>query len=348
MKNAIIIGATGFGGLGLIEILQRHPEIRIDQLIARKEIDVPVSSVFPHLEGFCDIEVKSSEDIDYNDIDIAFFSTPDRVGMSIIKDFFNRGIPVIDFSGDFRFQSIEQYSQYARNRGLDMSHHAQDILAQSVYGLPEIYSKKIKKAQVVGNPGCFSICMILSLLPAVVEGIINTEKIICDGKTGVSGAGKNPGEANFYPQRYEDVNTYREGRHQHVVEVESILNENGKTNAKIFFIPQIVPLNRGILITAYADIDEGFNTDKVYSLYHEYYRNKPFIIVTNRSPHTTDVRGTNRCVIKPMVDDRTGKLAVISVIDNLVKGQAGNAVQNANIMLGFEETTGINIPAFYP
>ncbi len=348
MKNAIIIGATGFGGLGLIEILQRHPEIRIDQLIARKETDVPVSSVFPHLEGLCDIDVKSSEDIEYTNIDIAFFSTPDRVGMSIIKDFFNRGIPVIDFSGDFRFQSIEEYSRYAKNRGLEISHQAQDILAQSVYGLPEVYSEKIKKAQVVGNPGCFSIVMILSLLPAVAEGIINAEKIICDGKTGVSGAGKNPGEANFYPQRYENVNTYREGRHQHVVEVESILKENGKTDAKIFFIPQIVPLTRGILITAYADIDEGFNTEKVYSLYHEYYKKKPFVMVTNRSPNTTDVRGTNRCVIKPMVDDRTGKLAVISVIDNLVKGQAGNAVQNANIMLGFKETTGINIPAFYP
>ncbi len=348
MKNAIIIGATGFGGLGLIEILQRHPEIRIDQLVARKEVGIPVSSVFTHLEGFCDIDIKSLEDIDYDTIDIAFFSTPDRVGMTIIKDFFKRGIPVIDFSGDFRFHTIEQYSQYAQNKGMDITHHAQDMLAQSVYGLPEIYSEKIKSSKVVGNPGCFSICMILSLLPAVVEGIINSETIICDGKTGVSGAGKNPGAANFYPQRYENVNTYREGRHQHDVEVENTIHEHGKKNAKILFIPQIVPLNRGILITAYADIEEGWNTDKVYSLYDEYFKHKPFVTVTERSPQTADVRGSNRCTIKPMVDERTGKFVVIAVIDNLIKGQSGNAVQNANIMLGFDETTGINTPAFYP
>lgn len=348
MKNAAIIGATGFGGLGLIEILQRHPEIAINQIVARKEVGIPVSSVFTHLKGFCDIDIKSLEDVDYGNIDIAFFSTPDRVGMTIIKDFFKRGIPVIDFSGDFRFHSIERYSRYAQNKGMETTHHAQDILSQSVYGLPEIYSEKIRSAKVVGNPGCFSICMILSLFPAVAEGIINSETIICDGKTGVSGAGKNPGEANFYPQRYENVNTYREGRHQHVVEVENTLNEHGKKNAKILFIPQIVPLNRGILITAYADIDEGWNSGRVYALYDEYFKHKPFVIVTEQSPQTTDVRGSNRCVIKPMVDERTGKLVVISVIDNLVKGQSGNAVQNANIMLGFDETTGINIPAFYP
>jgi N-acetyl-gamma-glutamyl-phosphate reductase len=348
MKNAIIIGATGFGGLGLIEILLRHPEIRIAQLAARRDTGKPISRIFPHLEGFCDSEVRKPEEIDLDNIDIAFFSTPDRAGMTIISDFFNNKIPVIDFSGDFRFNSIEHYRVYAQNKGMEDTHHASDMLRHAVYGLPEVNAQQIQNASVVGNPGCFSIAMILSMLPAVEEGIIVSEHIICDGKTGVSGAGKNPGEANFYSQRYENVNSYREARHQHIVEVETLFERMGSPQLKIVFVPQIVPLNRGILVTSYADIREGINSEKVFELYSEYYREKPFITVTEQSPNTTDVRGTNQCRIKPMVDERTGKFITIAVIDNLLKGQSGNAIQNANIMLRIDETAGLMMSAFYP
>ncbi|PKL40614.1 MAG: N-acetyl-gamma-glutamyl-phosphate reductase [Spirochaetae bacterium HGW-Spirochaetae-1] len=347
MKNVTIIGATGFGGLGLIEILLRHPEFNIKQLVARKDTGIPVSDVFPHLKGYCDIIVDSPEKTDY-DTDLVFFSTPDRAGMTIINDFHKRSIPVIDFSGDFRFNNTADYGIYARNKGMEDTHLAPDILKETVYGLPEKFRDEIRNATVVGNPGCFAINMILALLPAAEEGIIVSDTIICDGKTGVSGAGKNSGEANLYPQRHENVNTYREGKHQHLVEVENIINLNGKSEKKILFVPQIVPLNRGILVTIYADIREGYTTDKVQKLYRDYYHNEPFILITDRSPNTADVRGSNRCEIRTMVDKRTGKLLITAVIDNLIKGQSGNAVQNANLIMGFEETLGINNPAFYP
>ncbi len=348
MKKALIVGATGFGGLGLIEILLRHKGFQIAQLVARKDVGKKISEVFPHLEGFCDLPVQSPEEINYNDIDIAFFSTPDKAGMYMIHTFYEKNIPVIDFSGDFRFTTIDDYTIYAKNKGMNTEHTSPDVLAHTVYGLPEKYSEKIKKAKIVGNPGCFAIAMILGLLPAVEEGIIDSETIICDGKTGVSGAGKNPGEANFYPQRYEDVNTYREGHHQHVVEVENIVNANSTKKHKILFIPQIVPLNRGILVTMYADVQSNINSDSLFEIYKSYYSNKPFIHITHRSCHTTDVRGTNRCQIRPSIDLRTGKLFITSVIDNLIKGQSGNAVQNANLIMGFDETEGLMVPAFYP
>lgn len=348
MKKALIVGATGFGGLGLIEILLRHPGLEIKQLVARKDVGQKINSVFPHLTGFCDLTVQGSDEIDYSSVDIAFFSTPDRAGMTMITDFSRRGIPVIDFSGDFRFRSTSDYSVYAKNKGMDDAHLSPDALAGAVYGLPEMYADDIRRAKLVGNPGCFAICMILGLLPAVRGGIIDSEVIICDGKTGVSGAGKNPGESNFYPQRYEDVNTYREGKHQHLVEVENVVNREASAKHKILFVPQIVPLNRGILVTMYADPKPGLDTAKVTELYRSFYAKAPFVTVTDRSPHTTDVRGSNRCEVRAMVDARTGKLFITSVIDNLVKGQSGNAVQCANLMLGFEETTGLAVPPFYP
>ncbi|TAL30745.1 MAG: N-acetyl-gamma-glutamyl-phosphate reductase [Spirochaetes bacterium] len=348
MKKALIIGATGFGGLGLIEILLRHPGIQITQIAARKDAGVPISRVFPHLRGYFDMVVGRPEDIDYSGADIAFFSTPDRAGMTLIREFRDRGIPVIDYSGDFRFKTTDEYAVYAKNKGMETGHLAADTLADAVYGLPEIYADRIRGAKLVGNPGCFAICMTLGLLPAVEKKLIGPGPVICDGKTGVSGAGKNPGESNFYPQRYENVNTYREGRHQHLIEVENVLNERGSEPVKILFVPQIVPLSRGILVTSYAPAPVGCSTNDVLDIYRAYYADKPFVKVIDTSPNTTDVRGSNLCVIRPMVDERTGMLFVTSVIDNLMKGQSGNAVQNANLMLGFDETAGIDRLPFYP
>jgi N-acetyl-gamma-glutamyl-phosphate reductase len=348
MKKASIIGATGFGGLGLIEIILRHPGMEIKQLVARKDAGRPISEVYPHLAGHCDMPVRTNEEIDYDGVDIAFFSTPDRAGMTLIREFVKRSIPVIDFSGDFRFKTPAEYEVYAKNKGLDAAHLTPDLLTGAVYGLPEKYSDKIKTARIVGNSGCFAICMTLGLLPAVEAGIVGPGTIVCDGKSGVSGAGKSSGEANLYPQRHENVNTYREGKHQHLVEVENVINDGAKTNRKILFVPQVLPLNRGILITSYLDIEPGHDTASVIGLYRDYYKKCPFVTITDRSPNTADVRGSNRCLIRPLVDARTGKLLVISAIDNLVKGQAGNAIQCANLMLGFDETAGLNVPAFYP
>ena len=347
MKKATIIGAAGFGGAGLIEILTRHPGFLIKQLIEKKDTGIPVSDIFPHLRDACNLTLDSPDNVDF-DTDIVFFSTPDRVGMEIIDEYYKKGIPVIDFSGDFRFKNAQEYAVYANNKGIDDKHLAPHLLKESVYGLPEKNRKAIAEAKIVGNPGCFATAMILGMLPVMDEGIIESDTIICDGKTGVSGAGKNSGEANLYPQRHENINAYREGHHQHLVETENIINAKNKTSKKILFIPQVIPMTRGILVTIYADIKEGYDTKKIESLYNDYYKGEPFVTITGRSPGTADVRGSNRCIIKPAVDRRTGKLFVTAVIDNLMKGQSGNAVQAANIMMGFDETTALNMSGFYP
>jgi len=348
MKNALIIGATGFGGLGLIEILLRHKGFNIKQLIARRDTGKPISEIFPHLKGFCDNIIQTPEDIDYNDIDIVFYATPDRTCMETASNFLNKKIPVIDFSGDFRFNTVKDYKNYAEKRGVETNHLSPDLLDRAVYGVPELYFDRIKNAGLVGNPGCFAVSMILGLMPAIQSEMILSDTIICDSKTGVSGAGKYSGESNLYPQRYENINTYREGAHQHAVEVENTINLNNKNKKNILLIPQIVPMNRGILTTIYADIDNSCSTEKLLELYENFYSDKPFVIVSDSSPNTSEVRGSNICVIRPMADKRTGKLIIVSVIDNLLKGQSGNAVQNANIMMGYNETEGLNMSPFYP
>ena len=350
MKNAVIIGATGFGGLGLIDILSKHPEIKVNELAAidhgRK-----ISEMYPHLRGICDLEVKSPENISPDNIDIVFLATPDQVGMNLAHKFYDKKIPVIDFSGDFRFHSLEDYRTYAVNKGMSDTHTSPELLKESVYGLPEKNFDKIRTSPIIGNPGCFAMAMILALLPAAENGLLKNSTLICDGKTGVSGAGINPGKANSYPLRYENCNTYREGKHQHLVEVENMINQSMQIKDEkhnIFFVPQIVPMNRGILMTVYADVNTKIDTKTINELYRNYYQNSPFVYISDISPNTSEVRGTNRCNIKILSDERTGKLLIVSVLDNLIKGQSGNAVQNANIRLGLEQSIGLNLNPIYP
>ena len=353
MKKAIVIGATGFGGLGLIDILVKHPEIEIVEISA---IDYgrKISDIYPHLHGVCDLEVKSPDNINIDGTDIVFLATPDQVGMKLAKKIYDKKIPIIDFSGDFRFQNIEDYKKYARNKNMDETHSCPELLSESVYGLPEVNYNKISTAQIIGNPGCFAMAMILGLLPVIKNNLIKNNTIICDGKTGVSGAGINPGQINSYPLRYENSNTYREGKHQHLVEVENIINstneegEPPKAARQIFFVPQIVPMNRGILMTIYADSAMTIDSESLSHIYREYYKDSPFINIIDTSPNTSEVRGTNRCNIKVFSDNRTGKILIVSALDNLVKGQSGNAVQNANIRLGFDQTMGLNLNTIYP
>jgi len=350
MKNAVIIGATGFGGLGLIDILSKHPELKLTDISA---IDhgKKISEMYPHLRGICDLEVKAPDQIIAEDVDIVFLATPDQVGMNIAEKFYNKSIPVIDFSGDFRFHSGSDYKTYAINKGMSDVHTSIGLLKESVYGLPEKNFDKIRTAPIIGNPGCFAMAMILALLPSVENGVIKSGTIICDGKTGVSGAGINPGKANSYPLRYENSNTYREGKHQHLVEVENVINQSASNidqKYSIFFVPQIVPMNRGILMTIYADLERKISTKEIIELYTNYYLGSPFVHITSSSPNTSEVRGTNNCNIKVLIDDRTGKLLIISALDNLMKGQSGNAVQNANIRLGMDQRTGLNLNPIYP
>lgn len=346
-----IIGAGGYGGCGAIELLLGHPQAQVAALIDKQDLGKPISDLYPHLKGFCDLPLIEPDDPRCpDDFHVVFFATPDGVGQKEARSWLNKGVKVIDYSGDFRFNDLETYGGYAARIGKAREHAFPDLLPQSVYGLAELHRDEIARSDLVGNPGCFAVSCILGLAPALKSNVIETESIICDAKTGVSGAGKTPSPIFHYPARYEAMNAYKISDHQHVYEVERELSLVAGKDIKVTFTPHVVPLSRGILTTIYAQIEAGQDIKTVEDAYRSFYKDEVFIRVfgPERPQSSVDVRGSNFCNLSLNVDDRTGKLIVISLIDNLVKGQAGNAVQNMNIMFGLEETLGLLHPGRYP
>ncbi|MBW2136355.1 MAG: N-acetyl-gamma-glutamyl-phosphate reductase [Deltaproteobacteria bacterium] len=346
-----IIGAGGFGGCGAIELLFDHPGAEIAALIDKQDVGKPISDLYPHLKGFCDMPIIDPEDPKCpDDFHAAFFATPDGVGQRQARKYLEKGIKVIDYSGDFRFNDKEIYRGYASRIGKPQEHASADLLPASVYGLAELHRDRIARSSLVGNPGCFAVSCILGIAPALEYQLINPETIVCDAKTGVSGAGKNPSPTFHYPARYDAMNAYKVSGHQHVFEIETELSRIAGQGIAITFTPHVVPLCRGILTTIYGQLEEGQDIERIKDAYRSFYGGEPFVRVIGpeRPVNTTDVRGSNFCNLSLNVDDRTGKLIVISVIDNLVKGQAGSAVQNMNIMFGLDEKAGLLKPGRYP
>ncbi len=348
--KACIIGAGGYGGAGAIEILLRHPGVEIIALIDKQGAGEKITRLHPHLEGFCNLTVIPPEDTENIDSpDVVFFATPDGVGQVEAGYWLDRGAKIIDYSGDFRFNDLEDYTEYAARIGREKGHSSPDLLKDTVYGLPEINRDKISQARIVGNPGCFAVSCILGLAPGLKSEIIEPEGIICDAKTGVSGAGRNPRPQFHYPARYEAMNAYRIGEHQHVIEIEKQLEIISNRSLHITFTPHVVPLSRGILSTIYARATAGQNLKSAIDAYKSFYRDEPFIRILESGPGlSTDVRGSNFCNISINYDRRSHTFIIISMIDNLLKGQAGNAIQNMNLMFGFDETEGLFYPGQYP
>jgi N-acetyl-gamma-glutamyl-phosphate reductase len=346
-----IIGAGGYGGCGTVELLIRHPYAEIAALIDKQDVGKPFSDIYPHLTGFCDLPIIDPDDPNRpDDLHVVFFATPDGVGQKEARFWLGKGVRVVDFSGDFRFNDPKIYKGYAARIGKTQEHASPDLLSQSVYGLAELHRSEVAESSLVGNPGCFAVSAILALGPALKEDIIDIESIVCDAKTGVSGAGKAPSATFHYPARYEAVNAYKVSGHQHVYEIERELTLVSAKETKITFTPHVLPLSRGILTTAYGQMKAGQDLRRVEEAYRSFYRDEAFVRVfgPEKIQRSVDVRGTNFCNLSLNTDDRTGKLIVISLIDNLVKGQAGNAIQNMNIMFGLEETAGLMSPGQYP
>jgi N-acetyl-gamma-glutamyl-phosphate reductase len=344
-----VIGAGGYGGVGAIELLQRHPAAEVVRAVSLTDVGKRVSDVYPHLAGFCDLTILSLEDAAvYEGVDIAFFSTPDGVGQKGAGEFLKRGIRVIDYSGDFRFQDPTVFAGYASRIGKPTEHLAPELLRQSVYGIPELNRDGIRKARLVGNPGCFAIACILGLTPAVAAGIVDRNSIICDCKSGVSGAGKKPAAGFHYPARYDNANAYKVAGHQHVYEIERTLSGVAGSEIRVTFTPHVLPMTRGILATIYAKLTGTL--DELLGAYRARYDAEPFVRVLPpaSAPSLADVRGSNFCNIWLNADPRTGQAIIVSHIDNLMKGQASNAVQNMNLMMGLEETLGLDVPGQYP
>lgn len=346
-----IIGAGGYGGCGAVELLSAHPNVEIRALMDKQDVGKPMSDLYPHLTGFCDMAIMDPDDSDCpDDFDVVFFSTPDGVGQQGADRWLKKGVKVIDYSGDFRFNDPDVYQGYAERIGRNKAHSSPELLTQSVYGLAELHRKEIGESNLVGNPGCFAVSCILGLSPAMKSNLIDPSTIICDAKTGVSGAGKTPNALFHYPARYDAMNAYRISGHQHVYEIERELGLVAGQDVLITFTPHVVPLCRGILTTIYAQLSEGQTIETVKTAYDSFYNKETFVRVfgPEKAQLSTHVRGSNFCNLSLNVDERTGKLIVISMIDNLVKGQAGSAVQNMNIMFGLKETEGLLHPGIYP
>jgi N-acetyl-gamma-glutamyl-phosphate reductase len=323
----------------------------ISVLVDKQDVGKSMSELYPHLTGFCDLPIMGPDDPACpDDLHVVFFSTPDGVGQKEAPEWTRKGVKVIDYSGDFRFNDPDIYREYASRIGRAQEHASPELLSQSVYGLTELHRDQIAGASLVGNPGCFAVSCTLGLAPAVKSGLIERESIICDAKTGVSGAGKSPHAAFHYPARYDAMNAYRVSGHQHVFEIERELTLLAGGDVQVTFTPHVVPLCRGIISTLYGQLKGGMDLKAAEEAYRAFYKADPFVRVFGPDvPQvSTHVRGSNFCNLSVNVDARTGKLIVVSLVDNLVKGQAGSAVQNMNVMFGLEETAGLHHPGIYP
>lgn len=365
MMRAQIVGATGYGGLGMTELLLRHPHLTVTSLLATQDTGKRISDIYPHLRGFCDLVVEeASVETVGRDADVVIFATPDRVSAGYAPALLDAGQRVLDYSGDFRFNSAEQYAEYGRRHPsvAGKPHPAPELLVQSVYGIPELHRERIRGARLVGNPGCFAVAMILGLAPAAQAGLIEPDGVVADGKTGISGAGKKPGPTYHFPERNENVTPYRIGSHQHAVEVEMAIGAllrkgrgqtagDGDASAlDLTFVPHLVPVTRGIITTLYARLREPTPAADVQATYERFYAEEPFVRVLppGVSPGLGSVLGSNMCDISVTVDSARRRLIVASSIDNLLKGQAGVALQNINLMMGFPETAGLERVPMYP
>lgn len=352
MIKVKIVGASGYGGIGVTEIIHGHPEAEIVALISRDDVGSPISDIYPHLKGFIDTKISAADSPEAQvPADVVFMATPDQVGMKLAPAEIARGAKVIDYSGDFRFNTVEAYGEYAGRLGLNTTHASPDLIERSVYGLTELHRKELNTStSIVGNPGCFAVSCILGLSPAVKNGILDPAFIVCDCKTGVSGAGKKPAPTFHYPARYDHMNAYKLAGHQHVCEIERELSLQAGSEIKVTFTAQVVPVCRGIMSTLYGALKEDMSEDEVIAIYKEFYKNDAFVRIFGStapigSPH---VRGTNYCNLVVSVDHRTQRLRIVAYIDNLMKGQAGSAVQNMNLICGLPETMGLDRPGMYP
>ncbi|MDD2851273.1 MAG: N-acetyl-gamma-glutamyl-phosphate reductase [Desulfuromonadaceae bacterium] len=346
MLNVAIVGASGYTGLELIRILHCHPEVAVTCLTSEQSAGKRISEVFPTLRERCDIVLENLEPVRVAEkADIIFTALPHKAAMEVVPTFLTLGKKVIDLSADYRLADPAVYGQWYE------PHMNPANLKKAVYGLPEIRRAKIKKAQLVANPGCYPTSIILGLAPLLKKGVIELAGIIADSASGVTGAGRSAKVDSLYCEVNEGYRAYGVGgTHRHIPEIEQELSLLAGTQLKLTFTPHLVPMDRGILSTIYATPCKLLSVDSLAKLYRDFYAGEPFvrILPTGSLPSTAFVRGSNFCDIAPVVDPRTGRIVIVSAIDNLVKGASGQAVQNMNLVCGFPETMGLNGLALFP
>ena len=338
-----IINITGYAGAELARILYRHPEAEITSVTGRSAAGKRLPEVLPHLWQLDLPITKSVED----SVDIVFSALPSGASAEAIAPLVDSGVRTVDIAADFRLHDPEQFK-----RAYNIDHPAPHLLEKAVYGLPEVHRETIKGAALVANPGCYPEAAILALAPAVQAGLV-VDDIIVDAKSGISGAGRGGLATNsmdHFAEANENVVVYGLDGHGHQPEIAQELGELREAeSARVTFVPHRVPMTRGILATCYARLqDETIGKQTVQEVYREFYANEPFVHVSASPPQTKQTTGSNLCLVHPTVDERTGRLVVASCLDNLVKGAAGQAVQNMNLMFGFPEDEGLQQLALYP
>lgn len=337
MINAGLIGVTGYAGEELLSILLKHPQVRISDLSAKIDKEQSIAALFPkfknRLELVChnpDLNKTSSS------CDLVFLALPHTVSMNFVPGLLKKGVKVIDLSADYRFSDVKVYEKF-----YGVKHNDRANLAKAVYGLPELYRIKIKKADFIANPGCYPTASILGLAPLAAFDLVERDSIIIDAKSGVTGAGRKIAEGFLFSEINEDFKAYKVGVHQHAPEIDQEISKLAGKNAKTTFVPHLLPLNRGILATIYANKSKKAKNKNIIDIYKKFYKSEPFVRVKEAAdyPRVKDVVFTNFCDIGIKEDE--DKVIVISAIDNLLKGASGQAVQNMNIMCDYPETMGL-------
>ena len=334
-----VIGATGYTGAELIKLLYNHPEAELSVLTSKTYDGQPISDVFPIFNNIIDIKCQNLDvDIISEQTNVVFLCLPHKISMKYVPQFHKNRVKVIDLSADYRFNSVDSYeSAYQK-------HSSKELFESSVYGLSELYKNEIKNADIIGNPGCYPTSLLLPMIPLVKEKIIDNNLIISDSKSGVSGAGRSPSLSSHFCETNESFKPYKIGNHRHTPEMEEKLSENAGEEIKITFVPHLLPLTRGMLTTIYTNIKGKTTRDNIEELFHNYYGKKYFIRILQKEhfPDILSVKNTNFCDIGFHLDKNSGRLIIVSAIDNLLKGAAGQAIQNMNIMFNLVEQTGLD------
>lgn len=346
MVNVAIIGASGYTGVELARILCNHPHVNLTAATSRQYANQPLSKVFPNLRKKTDL---LCENLTTDELcaraDLFFTAVPHKTAMNIVPDLLAAEKKVVDLSADFRLRDVAVYEQWYQ------PHSAADILKEAVYGLPEIYREQIRTARLIANPGCYPTSIILGLAPLLKAGGIDPYSIIADSKSGTSGAGRSAQVGSLFCEVADGFRAYKVGgTHRHTPEIEQEINAFLPQPVRISFTPHLLPISRGILSTVYAALKPGVEQADIRQWYDQMYAHESFvrILPDDTFPATQYVRGSNYCDIGFKIDRRTNRIIIMSAIDNIVKGAAGQAVQNMNLMCGFAETAGLETAPFFP
>jgi N-acetyl-gamma-glutamyl-phosphate reductase len=343
MIRAGIVGGTGYTGVELLRILALHPDVEVSVVTSRSDAGVRVDAVYPSLRGSIDVKFSLPEVNTLAECDVVFFATPNGTAMQMAEQLLAKGVKVIDLSADFRLKDAKEWSKW-----YGMEHACPDLIAEAVYGLPEINREAIKKASLIACPGCYPTAVQLGFLPLLENDLINVKHLVADVKSGVSGAGRKAELATLMSETGESFKAYAVSGHRHLPEITQGLEAVSGKSVGLTFVPHLTPMIRGIHATLYGQLDGSL--DDLQALYEKRYANETFVDVLQQGSHpdTRNVRGSNNCQISIHQPQGGQTIVVLSVIDNLVKGAAGQAVQNMNLILGLKEDAGLKIIALYP